>query len=48
MLAHTWENDDQEVTFGDLVEGTGKFKVGYQKIRLCGEQAREIASYISG
>jgi hypothetical protein len=39
ILSHTWGADDEEVTFRDLVEGTGKNKAGYDKIRFCGEQA---------
>ncbi len=40
ILSHTWETDNEEVTFRDLVDGTGKSKPGYDKIRFCGEQAR--------
>ena len=39
ILSHTWGDDDQEVTFKDLTEGSGKTKVGYRKIQFCGEQA---------
>jgi hypothetical protein len=39
ILSHTWGEDDQEVTFRDLTERSGKSKAGYQKIRFCGEQA---------
>jgi Heterokaryon incompatibility protein (HET) len=39
ILSHTWGHDDQEVTYKDLVEGSGKSKAGYRKIRFCGEQA---------
>ena len=39
ILSHTWEADGEEVTFKDLMKGTGKSKAGYQKIRFCGEQA---------
>ena len=39
ILSHTWGEDDQEVTFQDLTERSGKSKAGYQKIRFCGEQA---------
>jgi hypothetical protein len=39
ILSHTWENDDEEVTFKDLAIGTGENKAGYGKIRFCGEQA---------
>jgi hypothetical protein len=40
ILSHTWGADTEEVTFGDLMDGTGKSKAGYEKIRFCGEQAR--------
>ena len=39
ILSHTWGDDDQEVTFKDFTEGSGKSKAGYQKIRFCREQA---------
>jgi hypothetical protein len=37
ILSHTWT--DQEVTYQDLINGTGKRKSGYEKIRFCREQA---------
>jgi hypothetical protein len=40
ILSHTWGADGEEVTFKDMMEGTGKSKAGYDKIRFCGEQAR--------
>ncbi|KAI9761282.1 MAG: hypothetical protein M1840_001985, partial [Geoglossum simile] len=39
VLSHTWGSDDEEVTFNDTVNGTGKSKTGYCKIRFCGKQA---------
>ncbi|KAI9859110.1 MAG: hypothetical protein M1813_007066 [Trichoglossum hirsutum] len=39
VLSHTWGSDDEEVTFNDLVNGAGKSKAGYRKIRFCGKQA---------
>jgi hypothetical protein len=39
ILLHTWV-EGQEVTFEDLMAGTGKEKHGNKKIRFCGEQAR--------
>ena len=39
MLSHTWGGEDDEVTFKDLTEGSGKSKAGYRKIQFCGEQA---------
>ncbi|KAF1969949.1 WD40 repeat-like protein [Bimuria novae-zelandiae CBS 107.79] len=38
ILSHTWGADTEEVTFDDLTNGTGKNKLGYQKIWFCGEQ----------
>ena len=38
ILSHTW-NEGQEVTFQDLIDGTGKSKAGYDKIQFCGQQA---------
>ena len=40
ILSHTWGADTEEVTYRDLIDGTRKNKVGYKKIRFCGEQAR--------
>ena len=39
ILSHTWEKDE-EVTFDELTNGIGKNKMGYQKIQLCGQQAK--------
>jgi hypothetical protein len=36
ILSHTWTG--QEVTYQDLISGTGKSKSGYNKIKFCGEQ----------
>jgi hypothetical protein len=38
ILSHTW--GAEEVTFRDMIDGIGKDKTGYTKIRFCGEQAR--------
>ncbi|KAI4598752.1 hypothetical protein KJ359_002644 [Pestalotiopsis sp. 9143b] len=41
ILSHTWgQGDDDEVLFRDIVEKTGKHKLGYQKILFCGQQAK--------
>jgi hypothetical protein len=37
ILSHTWTNE--EVTYHDLLNSTGKSKSGYNKIKFCGEQA---------
>jgi Heterokaryon incompatibility protein (HET) len=39
ILSHTWGADTEEVTFKDLIDGTGERKIGYHKIRFCGERA---------
>ncbi|KAL9619819.1 MAG: hypothetical protein Q9160_005559 [Pyrenula sp. 1 TL-2023] len=41
ILSHRWGTDTEEVTFKDLINGTGQDKLGYKKIRFCAEQARE-------
>lgn len=41
ILSHTWGADAGEVTFEDLTKGTGKDKPGYEKVRFCGEQAKQ-------
>lgn len=38
ILSHTWI-DGQEATYKDLMDGTGKGKSGFKKIRFCGQQA---------
>ena len=40
ILSHTWEKDEEEeVTFTDMVKGSGKNKRGYIQIKFCKEQA---------
>jgi hypothetical protein len=39
ILSHTWGEDNEEVTFDDLKDGSGKTKNGYKKLRFCGQQA---------
>jgi hypothetical protein len=47
ILSHTWGADAGEVTFADLANGDGKHKpdyrkkLGYKKIRFCGEQTQQ-------
>jgi hypothetical protein len=41
ILSHTWERNDQELTYHDLVNGLGSEKIGYRKIQFCAEQARK-------
>lgn len=38
ILSHTWGQNGNEVTYRDFVNGTGKDKAGYDKIRSCGIQ----------
>jgi hypothetical protein len=40
-LSHTWERGkDDEVTFKDIIDGTGNNKPGFQKLTFCGNQAK--------
>jgi len=39
ILSHTWGEDDEEVNFEDLKDGSAKTKDGYKKLRFCGHQA---------
>jgi len=39
ILSHTWGADTEEVSFKDMIDGTGIGKPGYDKIQFCGEQA---------
>jgi len=42
ILSHTWEQDNsKEVTYAEVMGGTGQGKEGFKKIRFCGEQARQ-------
>jgi hypothetical protein len=38
ILSHRWGADHEEVTLKDIVEGTGRDKTGYEKIRACARQ----------
>ncbi|OAA61263.1 Heterokaryon incompatibility [Niveomyces insectorum RCEF 264] len=40
VLSHTWGPDADEVTYKDLVDGTGDGKAGYEEIRFCAGQAQ--------
>jgi hypothetical protein len=40
ILSHTWA-EGQEVTYNELVSGTGKEKTGYAKIRFCVDRAAQ-------
>ncbi|KAH6704109.1 NACHT domain-containing protein, partial [Leptodontidium sp. MPI-SDFR-AT-0119] len=42
ILSHTWEQDNsKEVTYAEVISGTGHDKEGFKKIKFCGEQARQ-------
>lgn len=41
ILSHIWGPDDNEVTFEDLNDRSGKSKAGYKRIQFCGKQARK-------
>ncbi|KAF2728404.1 HET-domain-containing protein, partial [Polyplosphaeria fusca] len=41
ILSHTWGSKDDEVSFQDIKNNVGKRKLGYQKIRFCGKQAKD-------
>ncbi|KIX09023.1 uncharacterized protein Z518_00101 [Rhinocladiella mackenziei CBS 650.93] len=41
ILSHTWGADEDEVTFDDIQDRSGKSKAGYTKIQFCGQQARK-------
>jgi hypothetical protein len=38
ILSHTW-TEGQEVTYNELIAGSGRDKTGYKKIVFCGERA---------
>jgi hypothetical protein len=39
ILSHTWGDEGEEVSFKDLIDGSGKTKAGYRKLRFCAKQA---------
>lgn len=40
ILSHTWhEDNNQEVSYQDVLDGSGTEKIGYAKIRFCAERA---------
>jgi hypothetical protein len=41
ILSHTWGQDEEEVTFDELLQGSGNNKPGYEKIRFCRDQAQQ-------
>ncbi|KAN0094165.1 Heterokaryon incompatibility protein (HET) domain containing protein, partial [Hyaloscypha variabilis] len=41
ILSHTWGPDGHEVTFEDIMKGTGKTKAGHRKLQFCARQAEK-------
>lgn len=41
ILSHVWGTDEEELTFGEMSNGTGKDKAGYSKITFCRDQTRK-------
>lgn len=39
ILSHTWGPNEDEVTFQDIMSGTGRSKAGYRKLDFCADQA---------
>ncbi|KAL7777999.1 hypothetical protein CFE70_004673 [Pyrenophora teres f. teres 0-1] len=39
ILSHTWGSNNEEITYQELLSGTGKEKLGYRKLIFCGQQA---------
>jgi len=39
ILSHTWK-EKEEVSFKEMMDGTGTRKEGYKKIKFCGDQAK--------
>jgi hypothetical protein len=40
ILSYIWGPDMEEVIYRDVIDGIEKNKVGYEKIRFCGKQAK--------
>jgi Heterokaryon incompatibility protein (HET) len=40
ILSHTWGEDEDEVDFHDIENGSGTDKIGYAKLQFCGKQAK--------
>ena len=41
ILSHRWGEDDEEVTYKDICEGSGKEKAGYNKLAFCADRAKK-------
>jgi hypothetical protein len=40
ILSHTWGRDGDEVTYKDIIDGTGVGKSGFSKLHFCASQAK--------
>jgi hypothetical protein len=41
ILSHTWGSDNEEVTFQDLGYGSGRGKIGFDKLEFCAARAEQ-------
>jgi hypothetical protein len=41
ILSHTWDADNQEVTYHEITSGAGRNKSGHRKIEFCADKAEE-------
>lgn len=41
ILSHRWANEQDEVSYADVVSGVQSRKLGWAKLRFCGGQARK-------
>jgi hypothetical protein len=41
IISHTWA-DGEEVTYSELLAGTGKNKTGYTKVCFCGDMSSNV------
>jgi hypothetical protein len=41
ILSHTWgQGEDDEVTYNDIINGTGNNKPGFKKLEFCSKQVK--------
>ena len=40
ILSHTWGEEGDEVTFKDIIKGTGDHKKGFRKLQFCCDRAK--------
>jgi hypothetical protein len=48
ILSHTWETDDQELTFQDMISGTGRSKAVIGRSSFAGTKQRKTIYNTSG